>query len=224
MTEYTLTRSKRKTIGLYIKGGILEIRAPLKCPQSEIDRLITEKENWITTKLAKSKKQTEQKQSFALNYGDTIIFRGENYPLIEKAGSRAGFDGESFYVPPKMDSDLIISACVKIYTRLAKIHLAERVEVFAKQMMVSPTAVKVNSAKGRWGSCSNRKSLNFSWRLIMADDDVIDYVVVHELAHIIEMNHSAKFWAIVENVLPDYMERKSRLRKLQKRLSTENWG
>ena len=86
-----------------------------------------------------------------------------------------------------------------------------------------PSAVKINGAKTRWGSCSSKKSINFSWRLIKADDDVIDYVVVHELSHITEMNHSPNFWAIVENILLDYRERKVKLKRLQKRLSMENW-
>jgi predicted metal-dependent hydrolase len=94
---------------------------------------------------------------------------------------------------------------------------------FAKQMKVMPAAVKVNGATARWGSCSAKKSLNFSWRLVMADDAVIDYVVVHELAHITEMNHSARFWAIVAGMLPDYKERQKRLKELQRRLNAENW-
>ena len=94
---------------------------------------------------------------------------------------------------------------------------------FAKRMDVTPTAIKINGAKTRWGSCSAKKSLNFSWRLIMADDDVIDYVVVHELAHIAEMNHSARFWALVEGALPDYQSRKAKLKALQQRLSIEDW-
>jgi len=113
-------------------------------------------------------------------------------------------------MPPGLSPDEIKAACIQIYRILAKRDLTNRVFDFAKQMSVMPTVVKINSVKTRWGSCSSKKSLNFSWRLIMADDDVIDYVVVHELAHIIEMNHSQKFWAIVENILPDY-QRQSRV-------------
>jgi len=101
--------------------------------------------------------------------------------------------------------------------------MAERVAHYKEIMGVSPAAVKINGAKTRWGSCSAKKSLNFSWRLIMADDAAIDYVVVHELAHMFEMNHSERFWAIVAGVLPDYKERRKRLKELQRRLNAENW-
>ena len=223
MVEYTLTRSKRKTIGLYIKDGILEIRTPLKCSQSEIDKLVAEKENWIRDKLSYSKSLSKKREDFTLNYGSKILYLGEEYPIIKKAGSRVGFDN-GFYMPQDLSQDEIKDACIQIYRLLAKRDLTNKAHEFSKQMNVMPVAVKINDAKTRWGSCSSRKSINFSWRLIMADSAVVDYVTVHELAHLTEMNHSAKFWSIVENVLPDYRERKSRLRKLQKRLSTENWG
>ena len=106
---------------------------------------------------------------------------------------------------------------------LAKHELTKKTLDFAKRMGVAPSSIKINGAVARWGSCSAKKSINFSWRLVMADDDVIDYVVVHELAHLTEMNHSKTFWAIVEDILPDYKERQSRLRELQKRLAGEDW-
>ena len=106
---------------------------------------------------------------------------------------------------------------------LAKRDLNEKVVEYSQMMSVSPRTVKINNASSRWGSCSAKKSINFSWRLIMADDEVIDYVVVHELAHLFELNHSDKFWSIVKYTLPDYKARQKRLRELQKRLNCEDW-
>jgi len=105
-----------------------------------------------------------------------------------------------------------------------KAHIANRVAAYAAQMNVTPAVIKIKNAMKRWGSCSSKKSLNFSWRLIMADDSIIDYVVVHELAHLLEMNHSARFWAVVDGVLPDYPARKLKLKELQKKLANEDWG
>lgn len=85
------------------------------------------------------------------------------------------------------------------------------------------TSPKINSAKTRWGSMSGKKSVNFSWRLILADDDIIDVVVVHELAHIKQMNHSDKFWAEVEKILPDWQEREKRLKELSCMINAQNW-
>ena len=223
MTSYNLVRSKRKTLGLYIRGGVLEVRAPIKMSKHEIEKFIATKEKWILDKLAHSQEQARSRESFELDYGDTVLYLGNEYPIISKTGNRVGFEN-GFYMSPDLSSEEIKSACVQIYRMLAKRDITNRVVEFSKQMTVTPASVKINSAKTRWGSCSSRKSLNFSWRLIMADSDVVDYVVVHELAHLIEMNHSQKFWTIVENVLLDYRQRKQRLRELNKRLAKEDWS
>lgn len=209
MTEYILTRSKRKTIGIYIKHGKVEVRAPLMCPQTDIDSFVALKAKWIHNNLRKSKEQAPR----VLHYGDLIRFRGEEYPIAAKPGRQIGFDGKCFYMPANLTPQMIELACVKIYRRCAEIYLTGRVAVYSSQMDVAPTAVKISGAKSRWGSCSSKKRINFSWRLMLASDDAIDYVVVHELAHLTHMNHSKSFWAIVEAVLPDYRKRKARLKE-----------
>ena len=98
MTNYTFTRSKRKTIAIYVRDGKVEVRASLKMPKRDIDGFVTSKQQWITDTLAKSKKRAEQKKAFALNYGNTILYRGEEYPIAAKEGDRAGFDGGSFWL------------------------------------------------------------------------------------------------------------------------------
>ena len=96
---------------------------------------------------------------------------------------------------------------------LAKMLIPERVAYFAKQMDVTYGRITIREQKTRWGSCSSKGNLNFNWKLVLFEPELLDYVVVHELAHRIEMNHSANFWIIVESVLPDYKERRKRLRE-----------
>ena len=223
MNNYTLIRSNRKTVALYIRDGFIEVRAPLKMPQSNIDRFVASKEKWIADKLAITIARSAQRNSFKLMYGDSVTYRGKQYPIKENKGKHAGFDDESFFIPPDLTPEQIKNACVQVYRLLAKRDLTKKTQEYAKIMAVVPAAIKINSAKTRWGSCSAKSSINYSWRLIVADDDVIDYVVVHELAHITELNHSASFWSIVESVLPDYEERRAKLKELQHRLGTESW-
>ena len=223
MVSYDLRRSRRKTVGIYIKDGRVEVRAPFRATLREIEKFVASKDAWINEKLLKSIDRLEARGAFELNYGDSVICRGASYRIAAREGARAGFDGAEFYMPPGMPPWRIKSCCVQIYRMIAKRDLPGRVSRHARAMGVSPASVGVSGAKTRWGSCSSRKSLNFSWRLIIADDEVIDYVVVHELAHLKEMNHSERFWAIVEGALPDCRARKARLRALQKRLSLENW-
>jgi len=221
--DYTLTRSKRKSVAIYVRDSGVEVRAPLRMPQRDIDRFVASKEKWISDSLRKTAERVEKRESFSLDYGDKVLYRGKEHPITAREGDRVGFADDSFYIPPELPPEEVRDACVQIYRLLAKRDLTLRTYDLAKIMGMTPSAVKINNAKRRWGSCSAKKSINFSWFLIMADDEVIDYVIVHELAHMTEMNHSPGFWKIVGNVIPDYKARKARLSVLQKRISNEDW-
>lgn len=97
---------------------------------------------------------------------------------------------------------------------LAKEVLPMKVEYFSKIMNVSPKSVKITSAKTRWGSCSSKNALCFSWRLMLRPEKAIDYVVIHELSHILHHDHSKEFWQTVEHYMPDYREAKALLNQM----------
>jgi len=223
MTDYTLIRSKRRTLAIHIRDNAVEVRAPMRLNQSEIDQFVLSRQEWIDGKLMLLNAQAKRRESFSLHYGDFVAYRGRNYPIAADGKKRARFDGGRFIVPDGMNSAEIKQACVKIYRTLAKRDFTEKIDVYGKIMGAVPSSLRVTGAKTRWGSCSAKKSVNFSWRLIMACDEVINYVVVHELAHLFQMNHSARFWAVVEKVLPDYRERRAKLKELQRRLNEEDW-
>ena len=221
--DYTLIRSRRHTIAIHIKKGGVEVRAPFNTPLSVIKQFVISKESWIVNNLAQSIEQLQMKNEFALTYGDILTMRGTLYPLTARAGSTPGFDGKEFFLPPNLAPEEIKFYVTQLYRHIAKNHFTKRTEHFAKTMHVKPNSIKISNAKTSWGSCSAKSNINYSWRLIMADDQVIDYVVVHELAHLIELNHSPYFWEIVRCLLPDYRERQKQLQELQQKLTTEDW-
>lgn len=104
-----------------------------------------------------------------------------------------------------------------VYIRKAKETITKRVSYFARLMSVSYRNITIREQKTRWGSCSSKGNLNFNWKLVLMPEEVLDYVVVHELAHRKEMNHSERFWNHVEKVLPDYQARRKLLRELEHR-------
>ncbi|MCL2140418.1 MAG: M48 family metallopeptidase [Dehalococcoidia bacterium] len=253
--EYPLRRESRKTIGIYIVHGCVEVRAPFKTPKSVINEFVTSKNAWIAKRLAIVQKQQQMKQEFVLSYGSKLLWRGQEIPLLgDSNDNRIWRDDSGFHLPPNLDADSLKNNVIRLYKICAHNYLAERVMHFAQIMGDEPHNLKITNAKVRWGSCIKRipqkakrtnasSSLSlskmlrnlqtatgkplynicFSWRLVMAEDDVIDAVVVHELAHIKEMNHSAQFYRLVKSVLPDYEERDSKLKILSKRLEYENW-
>ena len=220
---YTLTRTRRKTVSIRVRDGEVFVTAPLGMAPSEVDGFVAAKEKWIREKTEISKAQAAQREAFRLEYEGTILYRGREYPITAAANGESGFDGEKFFMPPNLTAEEIKEACISIYKALAARLLTERTAYFSERMGVTPTGVRINSAKYRWGSCSSKGRINFSWRLIMAEDEAIDYVIVHELAHMMEMNHSHRFWLVVEAVLPDYPRRIRYLDELQRRLICERW-
>jgi len=223
MADYRLTLSQRKTIAIYVRDNVVEVRAPVQMPRDDVIMYILSKEKWIKENLARTAAFKMRRDAFIVDYGSMIILRGKRYPIVSRNTAKAGFDGTDFYMPPGLIPAQVKATCIQIYRRLALTYFTGRVGYYSEKMGVAPQAVKVNNARARWGSCSSEKIINFSWRLALADDDVIDYVVVHELAHLIEMNHSPRFWAIVAGVFPDYASRKAKLKELQVRLASENW-
>ena len=223
MMNYTLKRKKRKSIAIHVNSNGVEVRAPFRMSQREINEFVTSKEKWITDKLMIIEELAVRRDAFTLNYGDMLLYRGIRYPILGTNSRQSVPENTVFLIPQDLPPGNIKTACIRIYRELAMRDLTARTFEYTGRMNVAPATIKVSGAKKRWGSCSTNKNINFSWRLIMADDEMIDYVIVHELAHLIELNHSAQFWAIVEGVLPDYRDRKARLRALRKRIAAENW-
>lgn len=127
---------------------------------------------------------------------------------IEKAKNR--FIGET-----KKETISLSPNEVVLYKEKAVAYIKSRCPYFSQRMGVHYNKISINKAKTRWGSCSSMGNLNFSYRLLFLPPEAIDYVIVHELAHLKEMNHSKRFWKIVENIMPDYNDRRKVIREFE---------
>jgi predicted metal-dependent hydrolase len=208
-----IIRSKRKTLAVIIKNdGSLIVRAPMRTSDQRIKEFVEEHHLWI------EKKQAEIKSIVLLvpkQYvpGEMFMFLGESYLLeIVKDQEKSLVLNGSFKMTEKA-ANRAETVFERWYRQQAKKILKERVDLYASQYGFQYQGIKITSAKTRWGSCSSKGSLNFSWRLIMAPLEQVDYVVIHELVHTIHHNHSKRFWKRVEKVMPDFKERKKWLRK-----------
>ncbi|HZK38793.1 MAG TPA: SprT family zinc-dependent metalloprotease [Clostridia bacterium] len=224
MIDYTVSRAVRKTAAIYVrKDGSVEVRCPTNFPNREIEKFIKENLTAIERKVRISLIDEQSRNAFCISPGDSLLFLGRDYPLETVPTAEIGFDEKRFYIPDGMPAAEIKPVIITVYKKLATNLLRVKTEEYAQKMDLAPRAVKINSAKTRWGSCSSKNSINYSWRLIMAPEPCVDYVVVHELAHIVHHNHSGKFWALVEQHCPDYKQQNKALQKLQKKLAGEVW-
>jgi predicted metal-dependent hydrolase len=212
--DFDIIRSRRKTIAVEItkEGGIL-VRAPLKLARREVLAFVHQNRGWIARKLSQARVLQEERTLRRFLEGESFPFLGEQHCLRYVAG------GE--YLRKEM-GEFLLGADLSSragdlfrtwYRARAREILEDRVAHFALQMGLACRSVRITDAKERWGSCNAAGSLNFAWRLVMAPPPVIDYVIVHELSHLAEMNHSPRFWGRVGRILPDYAARRKWLRE-----------
>jgi len=208
---YTLkkSRKRRKTISLQIGNkSELVITAPYFTPIGEINRFVQEKQNWIFKAIQKHKEASIKNKAKEYTTGENFYYLGESYILevffepLENAG--VVFWNNRFYLNAQENMALRKHYFILWYKKKAQKYLHERVDYFSRMLKLQPGSLRITSAVSRWGSCSEDNNLAFTFRLMMAKPEVIDYVVVHELMHIKEKNHSAKFWQLVESVMPQY--------------------
>lgn len=218
---YELTRCKRKTLAVRItEQGSVQVRAPWKLPEKYIRQFLDKHRDFILQTVQERQMLWQKKQSFSVTQGDTLLVFGREYPV--RFAEKACFTGDDFEIPHG-DFETVKGEIVREYRRLAKDWIGKRVQEISREIGVEALSVKVNSAKTRWGSCSGKNALNFSWRLIFADQDSIDYIIIHELCHIRHHNHSKAFWQMVGGIVPDYKIFQQRLNQLGQRLQWENW-
>jgi hypothetical protein len=216
------SRRRRKTISLQIKEeGRVVIYVPYHTPKGEIEKFIKEKQPWIVKKISEKERSTKETRRTFIT-GEKFLYLGESYPLEIEDTHKKGLPLKLSFGKFILDKDHLERArdlFILWYQREATEKLEARVRYFSNRLQLVPEGFKITSAKHRWGSCSCDNRLSFSWRIIMAPWNVIDYVVIHELVHIKEKNHSKRFWDHLETIFPDYRKHRFWLKKNGYRLS-----
>ncbi len=209
MFDYKLIRSDRKTLSVEIdRDGGLIVRAPRRLDKATIERFLESRKRWIEEnrrRMLERRAAVVQDSSGA----QTVWYHGSQLQLLQHDASNVEIRDGALIVPHNW-TQAYLRAWLK---EMCKQELQSRVPPAAALLGVQPTAIHVTEAKTRWGSCSSKNSLNFSWRLIFCPPEVMDYVVIHELCHIRHKNHSAAFWAMVAQYDPDYKTHRAWLRE-----------
>lgn len=208
MTEalppYTLIRSDRKTLALAIDvAGALIVRAPKRMAKRDIERFIRAHDKWIRDKQAARRKAACERPPFVVRDGAELPFRGGMARLAVE-GAEQSTDSAAAPVLVLPAENATVAFVQKWLDAQARAVLLPRAEYLARSVDLALSAVRLSHAKARWGSMSAKRSLNLNAALMLCPDEVADYVIWHELAHITHMNHSPAFWARVERYCPDY--------------------
>jgi predicted metal-dependent hydrolase len=208
--RYRIERSDRRTADIVVeRDGSVSVKAPVTASVAAIERALVSKLDWIRRSQAKVALLTAEKSPKAYISGESFAVLGRNVRLkvvdTAVAGSRKAlvFDGERFYL--RRDAVPRAPEHFKaFYRELGRERLPERMARLADVLGVEPTDLGVMELGNRWGSCSSGGRVNVHWKIMMAPLSVVDYVLAHELAHLVLRDHSSAFWALVRRAVPDY--------------------
>jgi len=213
--DYKIISTQRRTIGITVeRDGTVVVRAPRQARAAAVAAAVESKRFWIWEKLHDPRKYREASTGKEFVAGETFLFLGQNYPLelVDEPRGEVRLNGRHFELAcaDRSSGRELFRAW---FLSQARTHLAPRVSALASAMGVEFTRVSVRDLKYRWGSYTPSGTLTFTWRIVQAPMVVVDYLIVHELAHVLEPNHSTEFWNIVAVHAPSWAAAKDWLRR-----------
>jgi len=210
ISYHLIRRRGRRRISISIDERGLRVGAPLRASTREIESVLREHARWVLRKL--DEWQSCRAPPLRWADGETLMLHGKTIELrIDPCSRGAHLEAGCIRVAQAAPERIARSVTVKL-REYALADFSERVERYVPLLEVRQPHVRLSNARTRWGSCHANGSVLLNWRLIQMPPRLIDYVVVHELAHLREMNHSPRFWAVVGGMIPDYVARRAEIR------------
>jgi hypothetical protein len=212
---YRLVRARRRTIGMQIDLDGLTVRAPRWVTLSEIEAALTERATWIVRTLAEWRARRRNVYPRVWQMGAPIYYRGHDLTLALFPARKPLVRHDLFdltVLHPHAHDERRVEKYVTDWLKDEALRLvATRVQGYAVTLGRDDPPVKLSNARSEWGSCNQRGEIRLNWRLVQLPPLLADYVVAHEVAHLVELNHSPRFWAVVEQLMPGHAARRRAL-------------
>ncbi len=212
--RYEIKYKNRTSIGLYLDTlGNLEVHAPKGTPVESVLRLIEDKWQVIQEKSKEKQDRLLGPQKKNYIHGESFLYLGDSFPIQIHHDStisqdRVVFDEETLHIYVKqLEDDNIKQALKRFYYQRCKALVEKSISSYQGNFKTKPRSIRISDSKTNWGTCDSRRQLTFNWRLAMAPREVIDYVVIHEMCHMVHLNHDRSFWRLVGKIMPDYKEK-----------------
>ena len=210
--SFRLIRSPRRrnlAFGIDPENGELLVYAPLRMSKGAIEQLISMHPDVIGTLRRRVLEKAAARPEYRFGEGGEFWYLGKKYPL--RFSGRLRYFDQAFFVPRGTEEE-IREQLTTLYAKLAQEYLLDNVTRRATEFSLSVRQIRITGARTRWGSCTARGTLSFCWRLVLWPPDFIDYVVCHELAHRVKLNHSPRFWEVLGKMRPDCREKRAYMR------------
>lgn len=227
--QYSIVRkNRRKTASIEVSpDGRVTVKVPRFLSDDQIAQLVAGKSKWIQKTLNRNTEIRERGAQKLISDEGRIVYLGAEYQLLLEDGLPATIELGNHSLRLRRpvaagdtrDPQKLVLLLVGWYRARALEYTVERARYFSGMLGVQFNRIKVRSMRSRWGSCTSRGNISFDWRLITMRPNIVDYVVVHELCHLVHPNHSREFWTLVESILPDFRTRQKHLKEVEKRFS-----
>ena len=221
--RFEIKYKNRTSIGISINSyGEIEVQAPKRTPDEKVVQVLEDKWDLIQQKLKEIKDRLNGPKAKVYENDESFLYLGEAYPIkivqdINIKHDHVVFEGEILHVYVKQfDDEKSKQALKRFYYQQCKILVGKSISNYQSNFKTKPRSVRISDSKTTWGTCDSKLQLTFNWRLAMAPHEVIDYVVVHEMCHMVHLNHDRSFWRLVGSIMPDYKEK-------EKWLALTNW-
>lgn len=218
--SYLLERRSRRTVGLKITTEGLVVHAPKRIFEFQLHQILQEKSNWILSKL--EAREANQIEKIEWVDGEHLLYLGQDIQLklVSNVKKSTRFENAELVIhAPEANDHTVCSRMVLMwYKKQAFLDFSRRLEILSAKLGVPTPPLTLSNAQSRWGSCNSRGEVRLSWRLLQAPPNIINYVICHELAHLKQMNHSPKFYAVLESLFPNYKAAEKELKILSPQL------
>ena len=206
--EYRLIRARRRSIGMEVHLEGLTVRAPRWVSLRDIEAALMERAKWIIRSLAEWRARRRDVMPRQWTSGAPIVFRGEQLALEVFPARKLSIAADLFNLTvrhPEAHDESQVADGVRLWLKdQAWALVAARVAHYVQRVSPRPATVRLSDARSEWGSCNAKGEIRLNWRLVQLPPTLAEYVVAHEVAHIFELNHSARFWSVVESLLPGH--------------------
>jgi len=213
--EYRFRRRRRRTIGIKVSEHGLSVAAPLRAPWREIEGFLQEKARWILDKLDQREAAGRPRTIFG-ETGEALPLHGREVILVVSQAKRAvNLVGADLYIGiPEPERRGAVRALLQRWLKARALDaLTPRVAHYAARVSLPPPPFALSNARTQWGVCMASGRIRLAWRLVHLDPELADYVVAHEIAHLVELNHSERYWALVEWLYPHWREARERIER-----------
>jgi predicted metal-dependent hydrolase len=217
--QFSVIFRNRRTLSIRVESkDVITVFAPAGLKEEQILAMVKTKSKWILGKLHQFQETASSKSEKQFVDGELFLYEGCEYGLhvlVDESRKRPKVrleQGQILVYSKTASREVIKQALVDWYWAKAKERIQERVQYHLTYFPIVPELVVVKNQQKRWGSCNSKQHLFFNWKIIMAPEPVLDYVVVHEMCHMVHLNHSKEYWQLVKTILPDYQQRKVFLR------------